>query len=157
MFKYTVHSVDDMLNFAKVVAKHIVSSVTILLDGELGAGKTTFTKGLATGLAIDDIIKSPTYTFIKEYTNGRLPLYHMDVYRLEESGGEGLGFEDYFERDGVCVVEWAQFIQEQLPYTYVVIRIVRDSDFENRRMIYLEAVGENERQLIENIEKDVLS
>lgn len=81
------------------------------LEGDLGAGKTTFTKSLAKGLGIERNVNSPTFTIIKEYKSGRLPLYHMDVYRLGDEF-EDLGFDEYFEGDGVTVVEWAHLIEE---------------------------------------------
>ncbi len=89
--------------------QQLVAGDVLVLDGDLGAGKTTFTKGLAAGLEIPDIIKSPTFTIIHEYQDGRLPLYHMDAYRLENGGAEDLGLEEYFDGDGVSVVEWADY------------------------------------------------
>ena len=90
-----------------------LSGDVIALEGDLGAGKTAFTKGLAKGLGVTRTVNSPTFTIIKEY-QGRLPLYHMDVYRVSESE-EDLGFDEYFEGEGVTVVEWAHLIKEQLP------------------------------------------
>lgn len=104
----------------------------ILLEGDLGAGKTTFTKGVAAGLGIRKTVNSPTFTIIKEY-EGRLPLYHMDVYRLEDSF-EDLGFDEYFEGEGVTVVEWAHYIQEQLP--------------SDRLAVYLHHVGGENRKIV---------
>lgn len=153
MFSLLVLNEQELLQLACLVAEHLKPNMTLLLDGELGAGKTTFTKGLAIGLNINDLIKSPTYTFVKEYNNGKLPLYHMDVYRLEDVGGEGLGFEEYFERDGVCVVEWSQFIEEQLPLDFLIVHIERVLDNENARLITFEAHGEKYSNLVKNIEK----
>ncbi|QTU83342.1 tRNA (adenosine(37)-N6)-threonylcarbamoyltransferase complex ATPase subunit type 1 TsaE [Carnobacteriaceae bacterium zg-C25] len=157
MLNYTVTSQEETMQFAKVVATCCQSPMTILLDGELGAGKTTFTKGLAMGLEINALIKSPTYTFIREYTSGTMPLYHMDVYRLENNGGEGLGFEEYFERDGVCVVEWSQFIEEQLPQEYLIIHITRQLENENHRRIVLEPIGKKYENIVIAIEKQLQS
>lgn len=153
MFNLVVSNEQALIQLARLTAKYLTSNMTLLLDGELGAGKTTFTKGLAIGLNITSLIKSPTYTFVKEYTTGRLPLYHMDVYRLENVGGEGLGFEEYFERDGVCVVEWSQFIEEQLPVHFLIIHIERVIDDENARLITFKAQGEKYSDLVKNIEK----
>lgn len=94
----------------------------ITLEGELGAGKTTFTKGLAKGLGVEGNINSPTFTIIKEYKGGRMPLYHMDVYRLEDSD-EDIGFDEYFHGEGITVVEWAHFIEDYLPEAYLQINI----------------------------------
>ncbi|MER2002546.1 MAG: tRNA (adenosine(37)-N6)-threonylcarbamoyltransferase complex ATPase subunit type 1 TsaE, partial [Carnobacterium inhibens] len=87
---------EETKTVAADLAKWLEPGDVILLEGNLGAGKTTFTKGLAEGLGIKRVIKSPTYTIIREYLDGRLPLYHMDVYRLEETGGMDLGLEEYF-------------------------------------------------------------
>lgn len=84
----------------------------LALEGDLGAGKTVFAKGIAEGLGIEEDVDSPTFTIIKEYA-GRLPLYHMDVYRLD--GFEELGLEEYFYGDGICLVEWASKVEPWLP------------------------------------------
>ncbi|MFS0645788.1 tRNA (adenosine(37)-N6)-threonylcarbamoyltransferase complex ATPase subunit type 1 TsaE [Siminovitchia sp. 179-K 8D1 HS] len=105
----------------------------ILLEGGLGAGKTTFTKGLAAGLGVRKTVNSPTFTIIKEY-EGRLPLYHMDVYRLEDSF-EDLGFDEYFDGDGVTVVEWARFIKEQLPQERLAVEL-HHLDGQNRKIVF---------------------
>ncbi|MBS2967474.1 tRNA (adenosine(37)-N6)-threonylcarbamoyltransferase complex ATPase subunit type 1 TsaE [Metabacillus sp. KIGAM252] len=101
----------------------------LTLEGDLGAGKTTFTKGLAKGLGIKKIVNSPTFTIMKEYHGGRLSLYHMDVYRLDEES-EALGFEEYFEGSGVTVIEWAHLIQDQLPAERLEIGLFRTGDEE---------------------------
>lgn len=140
--------------FAKKLAAHLNSGITILLEGELGAGKTTFAKGVAEGLGIDRIVKSPTYTLIREYKEGRLPLYHMDLYRLEETGAEELGLDEYFELDGVCLVEWASFAPEEMPEQYLTITLKRNPEAENIRDLTLEAVGKEYEPIIEEL-KDV--
>ncbi|HJG49445.1 tRNA (adenosine(37)-N6)-threonylcarbamoyltransferase complex ATPase subunit type 1 TsaE [Limosilactobacillus ingluviei] len=106
----------------------------LVLNGDLGAGKTTFTKGLAAGLGIQQMIKSPTFTIIREYQGGRLPLYHMDVYRLEAGGGQDLGLEEYFDGDGISVVEWAQFVADELPTEYLSLTFTRTAT-ENERQL----------------------
>ncbi|MBM6614629.1 tRNA (adenosine(37)-N6)-threonylcarbamoyltransferase complex ATPase subunit type 1 TsaE [Desemzia sp. RIT804] len=114
---------DDTKNLAASLAEQLEAGDVLLLEGNLGAGKTTFTKGLAEGLGISRVIKSPTYTLIREYDEGRLPLYHMDVYRLEETGGTDLGLEEYFEGEGVSVIEWATFIPEDIPEQHLEIQL----------------------------------
>ena len=123
MEKLYAHDERETKDIAAKLAKWLEPGDLILLEGDLGAGKTTFTKGLATGLGIKRVIKSPTYTIIREYLDGRLPLYHMDVYRLEETGGMDLGLEEYFEGEGVSIVEWAKFIPEDLPTEYLQIKL----------------------------------
>src|SRR5690625_5256142 len=93
----------------------------ITLEGDLGAGKTTFTKGIAKGLGVKRAVTSPTFMIIKEY-DGELPLYHMDAYRLEHSD-EDIGFDEYFYGDGISVVEWASFIEDYLPEERLMIKI----------------------------------
>lgn len=93
----------------------------ITLEGDLGAGKTTFTKGIAKGLGVKRAVTSPTFMIIKEY-DGELPLYHMDAYRLEHSD-EDIGFDEYFYGDGISVVEWASFIEDYLPEERLMVKI----------------------------------
>ncbi|WP_414838946.1 tRNA (adenosine(37)-N6)-threonylcarbamoyltransferase complex ATPase subunit type 1 TsaE [Carnobacterium sp. TMP28] len=133
---------------AQELAKFLEPGDLILLEGNLGAGKTTFTKGLAIGLGIKKVIKSPTYTIIREYLDGRLPLYHMDVYRLEETGGTDLGLEEYFEGEGVSIVEWAKFIPEDLPTDYLQIKLQPAGQDLMEREILFHAVGERYAQLL---------
>lgn len=124
----TTHSTEQTMGLAQRLAEKLVEGDVILLEGDLGAGKTTFTKGLAKGLHITRNVNSPTFTIIKEY-EGRLPLYHMDVYRLEESD-EDLGFDDYFYGNGVTVVEWAHLIKDYLPAERLEINIYHKGDDE---------------------------
>ena len=126
----------------------------ILLEGNLGAGKTTFTKGLAEGLGITKVIKSPTYTIIREYLEGRLPLYHMDVYRLEETGGMDLGLEEYFEGDGVSIIEWATFIPEDLPQEYLQIKLVPVGEDLTERELTFDPVGKRYEELLRSFDED---
>ena len=96
----------------------------LAVDGDLGAGKTLFTQGLAQGLEVVEEISSPTFTIIHEYESGRLPLYHMDVYRIKHPEEMyDLGYEEYFYGNGITVVEWAQLIAELLPEEYLGIEI----------------------------------
>ncbi|AQX56315.1 tRNA (adenosine(37)-N6)-threonylcarbamoyltransferase complex ATPase subunit type 1 TsaE [Priestia flexa] len=119
-------SIEDTQKLANRLASLLAQGDVLLLEGDLGAGKTTFTKALAKGLEIKRNVNSPTFTIIKEYKDGRLPLYHMDVYRLGDEF-EDLGFDEYFEGDGVTVVEWAHLIEEQLPKEFVQINIYHDT------------------------------
>lgn len=111
------------LNAAEKLGTLLQPYDVILLNGDLGAGKTTFTQGLARGLAIKRPIKSPTFTLIREYHTGRLPLYHMDMYRLENAAANDLDLSDYFAQPAVIVIEWSQFISEQLPTQYLQIEL----------------------------------
>lgn len=97
------------------------------LDGDLGVGKTVFTQGFAAGLGIEGPVNSPTFTILQQYEEGRLPLYHFDVYRIGDVGEmEEIGYEDCFYGDGVCLIEWSQLIPEILPKEVIRIRIEKD-------------------------------
>lgn len=137
----------ETLDFAQKLAGRMQAKDVITLEGDLGAGKTTFTKGLAHGLGITKTVNSPTFTIIKEY-KGRLPLYHMDVYRVEDSF-EDLGFDEYFEGEGVTVVEWAHLIEDQLPEERLVIKLYREG--ESSRKFVIEPIGQRYIQLCEEI------
>lgn len=134
---------------ASSLADIVQAGDVITLTGELGVGKTHFTKGLAKGLGIIERVTSPTFTIVKEY-EGRFPLYHLDVYRLEHSD-EDIGFDEYFYGDGVAVIEWAQFIEAFLPEEYLSITIERIGD--TAREITVEAVGKKYEPYIEKLEE----
>lgn len=123
-------SEQDTKIIGQEIAQFLEAGDVITLEGDLGAGKTTFTKGLAEGLSITEAVTSPTFTIIKEY-EGALPLYHMDVYRLEFAD-EDLGFDEYFFGDGITVVEWATFIQDYLPDDYLAITIEHQAEHERK-------------------------
>ncbi|MGS2779878.1 tRNA (adenosine(37)-N6)-threonylcarbamoyltransferase complex ATPase subunit type 1 TsaE [Robertmurraya sp. GLU-23] len=149
MIEYIVrtNSTEETLQFSKELAQKLQPGDVITLEGDLGAGKTTFTKGLAVGLDINKNVSSPTFTIIKEY-NGRLPLYHMDVYRLEDSY-EDLGFDEYFEGQGVTVVEWAHLIEEQLPNELLQIKITHGE--ENSRSLTITPKGKRYEMLCKEL------
>lgn len=97
------------------------------LDGDLGVGKTVFTQGFAKGLGIQSDVNSPTFTIIQQYEEGRLPLYHFDVYRIGDiSEMDEIGYEDCFYGEGVCLIEWASLVEEIIPETAIEIRIEKD-------------------------------
>ncbi|GEN57751.1 tRNA (adenosine(37)-N6)-threonylcarbamoyltransferase complex ATPase subunit type 1 TsaE [Halolactibacillus alkaliphilus] len=135
---YHVYTADETKRLAEKIAKLLRRNDCLTLSGDLGAGKTTFTKGLGIGLGVKRTINSPTFTIVKVY-QGEKPLYHIDAYRLEDEE-EDIGFDDYFYGDGVTVVEWPQFIQSFLPKERldIVIKKIDDSD---ERLITLKAIG----------------
>ena len=112
-FEYISNSDIETRKVGRVLATLLKESSVITLEGDLGAGKTTFTKGIAEGLNIKRAVTSPTFTIMKQY-EGTLPLFHIDAYRLEHSD-EDIGFEEYIYGDGITVIEWAKFIEEFLP------------------------------------------
>ena len=125
---------EDTFSFGEELGKKAVPGEIYALCGDLGVGKTVFTKGLAKGLGITESVCSPTFTIVQIYEEGRLPLYHFDVYRISDPEELfNIGAEEYFYGDGVCVVEWADLIEEILP--------------ENTRYIYIE-YGDKEGERI---------
>lgn len=145
--KVTIHSKDETRLFAQKLAQHIEVPFLITMSGDLGAGKTTFTKALGEALGIKRTINSPTFTILKSY-KGDVPLYHIDAYRLEGLHQE-LGFEEIFEEDAVCVVEWSSFIKEQLPKDslHIAIEMLEGE----ARSFILEPHGEKYEKLLEEL------
>ena len=153
MFEIHTTSQEETMELGKRLGEKVFANSCVVLEGDLGAGKTTLTKGIALGLGIDRVIKSPTYTLIREYRKGRLPLFHMDMYRIEESGGASeVGLEEYFYADGVCVVEWAQYIEDELPSTFLKVQIDRVEDDESKRLIRLVPHGKEYEEFIKKLE-----
>lgn len=109
------------------------------LNGDLGVGKTVFTKGMAKGLGITEHVNSPTFTIVQVYESGRLPFYHFDVYRIGDiEEMDEIGYEDYFYGDGVCIVEWAELVEELLPSTAKMITIEKNLEkgFDYRKIVF---------------------
>ncbi|GAB6158458.1 tRNA (adenosine(37)-N6)-threonylcarbamoyltransferase complex ATPase subunit type 1 TsaE [Desulfotomaculum varum] len=125
----------------------------ICLNGDLGAGKTAFSQGVAEGLGINGPVTSPTFTLINEY-EGRLPLYHFDVYRLEGPADmEDLGYEEYFYGQGVCLIEWAQRVADILPEQRLDICLTREEGAAAVRRISFQPKGERYQQLLKELMK----
>ena len=147
-YKVTSKSVDDTLRIAENIESEKFPNMVICLEGELGSGKTVFTKGFANALGIEETITSPTFTIIKEYLNGELPLYHMDVYRIEEVD-DSIGYKDYFKKGGVTIIEWADIIEKDLPKERLEIRFkVIDED---TRVLIFTPYGEQYEELCEYV------
>ena len=123
---FETSSVSETIKLGEEFAKNAKEGDIYCLSGDIGAGKTHFTKGFAKGLSIDEEITSPTFTIVNEY-DGRLKLYHFDVYRIEEIYEmDDTGYEDMFFSNGVCLIEWAEIIEEIIPDTAVWIYFERD-------------------------------
>lgn len=117
----------DTYDLGERIASKAAKGQIFCLNGDLGVGKTVFTQGFAAGLGITDPISSPTFTIVQVYEEGRMPLYHFDVYRIGDiSEMEEIGYEDYFFGEGVCLVEWATLIYDLLPEKVTVITIEKD-------------------------------
>lgn len=142
-YTITLNSPEETESFAAALAQLLEPRDLLTLEGDLGAGKTTFTKGLAKGLGIQRMVNSPTFTILKQYS-GRLELNHFDVYRLENSD-EDIGFDEFFSSEAVSVIEWATFIEEYLPTERLNITINRQS--EESRKITLHPIGRRYEKL----------
>ena len=139
MMQITTHSADETQALGQKLASRLAPGDVIAYFGDLGAGKTAFTRGLAQGLGITDPVTSPTYTIVNEYLSGRIPLFHFDMYRLSSSDELfDIGWEDYLSRGGVCAVEWSENVIDALPEDTVWVRIAREGD--TARSITIEGV-----------------
>lgn len=146
-YKITTHNERETIELAQNFESEKFPNMIICLDGELGSGKTVFTKGIANALGIQESITSPTFTIIKEY-EGELPLYHMDVYRLN-GDVDGTGIEEYFTKGGVVVIEWADMVKDILPKERLEIKFRVAG--ENKRVLILKPYGQKYEDLCEAV------
>ncbi len=147
-FKITSYNERNTAELAENIESEKFPGMAICLIGDLGSGKTVFVKAFAHALGIDEHITSPTFNIIKEYEGGELPLYHMDVYRLEDAK-EDIGIEDYFDKSGVTIIEWADMINDRLPEERLEIKFkIID---ENTRVLRLIPYGRKYEEICEVI------
>lgn len=140
MMVYESYSYDDTQKIASEITKNFRGGEFVAMYGDLGAGKTAFVKGVASALGIKDNVTSPTFTIVNEY-EGRLPLFHFDVYRISDPDEMyEIGFDDYMSSDGVCIVEWAELIEELFPEKYYKLTILKDEEkgYDYRKIIFEE-------------------
>lgn len=131
--EFITHSPEETEQIGEALAKSLQPGTILAYRGDLGAGKTAFTRGLARGLGCKETVTSPTYTIVNEYLGGRLPLFHFDMYRLASSDDLwDIGWEDYLDREGVCAVEWSENVQDAM---------------ENAITVTIEKLGENTRRI----------
>ena len=150
MVKFICKSKEETQELGKLLAKESFVREVVTLKGQLGAGKTTFSQGFANGLGIKGIINSPTFNIVKCYFDSIIPLYHIDAYRLEDLH-QDLGLEEYIEGDGVCLVEWAEFISEVIPSELLKINI---EILENEeRLVTIEAFGKQYEELLKKVKE----
>ncbi|WP_066158552.1 tRNA (adenosine(37)-N6)-threonylcarbamoyltransferase complex ATPase subunit type 1 TsaE [Halalkalibacter krulwichiae] len=140
-------SPEETMELAMRLAQLVQPGDVITLEGDLGAGKTSFTKGFAKGLGVKRVVNSPTFTIIKEY-KGRIPLYHMDVYRMEDES-EDLGLDEYFYGEGVSVVEWPSMISSQLPEDRLMISLFHTG--EQSRTIEIQPTGTRSSNILKEL------
>ena len=132
------------IEFAKNFSKILKPGDIVCLTGELGAGKTTFVKGLARGLKVKNtVVNSPTFVLMNSY-DGKWPVYHFDLYRIEGAELQHLGYEEFFYGQGISVIEWAERLGEKIPSEYFSVELKHDG--ENRRILTLKAKGHNYQQ-----------
>ena len=144
-YKFTSRSEQDTMELAENIESEKFPGMVICLDGELGSGKTVFVKGFAQSLGITENVTSPTFTIVKEYENGEMPLYHMDVYRIEEADST-IAFNDYFNSDGVTIIEWSELIADKLPEErlYIKFKVIN----ENTRVLVLKPHGQRYEDVV---------
>ena len=133
-YKFTSRCELDTLELAENIESEKFPGMVICLDGELGSGKTVFVKGFAKALGIKETITSPTFSLVKEYYDGEMPLFHMEVYRLDDSN-KNFGLDDYLNQDGICIIEWPEMIENQLPEERLDIKI-KVIDDETRVLVF---------------------
>ena len=126
-FRFYSSSKEETMELGEIIAKYVFPSLVITLTGDLGAGKTTFVKGLATAMGVKEKVTSPTFNILKCYFLKPLDLYHIDAYRLD-SGNKDIGLEEFIEGEGVTVIEWPNFIKEMIPSQVLEINIKNDGD-----------------------------
>ena len=136
--EFVTQSPKETEELAQRLARQLKPGAIIAYRGDLGAGKTAFTRGLARGLGIEEPVTSPTYTIVNEYLSGRLPLFHFDMYRLHSANDLfDIGWEDYLDRGGVCAVEWSENVAGAMDGA-ITVSIAKDPDRENTRHITIE-------------------
>ena len=142
--EYITESPQQTEALGQALAQRLTPGTVLAFEGDLGAGKTAFTRGIARGLGIQDPVTSPTYTIVNEYLGGRLPLFHFDMYRLRSADDLfDIGWDDYLERGGICAVEWSENVWEAM---------------EDPILVTIEKVGENSRRItIEGSETHALT
>ena len=146
--KVITNSVDETHDLGKRIAEFSKANMVFLFNGDLGAGKTTLTQGIAKGLGVKRIVTSPTFNILKIYNDGRMPLYHIDAYRLEGCH-QDLGFDEFLDDDGITVIEWSEFVPSLVPDHYMIVNIRLMQD-DSREFIFT-AFGAQYEKLLEDI------
>ena len=149
-YKIISRNEQDTIELAQNIESEKFPNMVICLQGDLGSGKTLFTKGFASSLGIEEAVTSPTFNIIKEYTSGEMDLYHMDVYRLDGKV-EDIGIEEYFNKQGVTIIEWADMISDYLPEERLDIKIKLSEEDENTRIIVITPYGKEYEDICEAV------
>lgn len=147
-YKITLRDESETIELAQNIESEKFYNMVICLNGDLGSGKTVFAKGFASALGIDEAITSPTFNIVKEYTSGEIPLFHMDVYRLDETDVE-IDFAEYFVKKGVTIIEWSDMIKDVLPEERLEINFKIIG--ENTRLVIIKPIGKRYEDLCEAV------
>ena len=149
-YKITSRSEQDTIELAQNLESEKFPNMVICLQGDLGSGKTVFTKGFAASLGIEEAVTSPTFNIIKEYTSGEMDLYHMDVYRIDGKV-EDLGIEEYYQKNGIVIIEWSDMIKDYLPEERLEIKIKISEEDEDTRIFVITPYGSQYEDLCEAV------
>ena len=149
-YKVISKSENDTIKLAENIESEKFPNMVICLMGDLGSGKTVFTKGFASSLEVEEAVTSPTFNIIKEYTSGQMDLYHMDVYRLDGKVSD-LGIEEYFNKGGIVIIEWADMIKDYLPEERLEIKFKLSDEDEDTRIITITPYGQQYEDLCEAV------
>ena len=149
-YKITSRSEQDTIELAQNIESEKFPNMVICLQGDLGSGKTVFTKGFASSLGVEETVTSPTFNIIKEYSSGEMDLYHMDVYRLDGKV-EDLGIEEYYHKDGIVIIVFLYIIKDYLPEERLEIKIKLSEESEDVRIILITPYGKQYEDLCEAV------
>ena len=148
-FEYMSHSPEETMNFAYELAKKLNVGDAIVLNGDLGSGKTKFTEGILKYFGLENEISSPTFTIVNEYNAENLNIYHFDVYRFSDSSEfYAIGGEDYFSQ-GLCIIEWGTIISDALPNEYIEINFEKSNENDNYRLLKIRTLGNKYDKIFE--------
>ena len=149
--EYISNSEFDTMTFAKKLAKQLHKGDTVILSGNLGAGKTKFVEGFLSNFNLQDEISSPTFNIVNEYEKDDIVIYHFDVYRLSDSSEfYEIGGEEFFD-NGICLIEWGEIIEDAIPAEHITIKFERDDSSENKRILKIYSFGEHYDKILENL------
>lgn len=154
-YNFKTNSEDETMKLGEKLAKLCAPKDTIILSGELGAGKTKFTEGFLKYFGLEDEISSPTFTIVNEYTKNDINIYHFDVYRLEDSSEfYEIGGDEYFE-NGICLIEWGELIDDVIPKDHLKIKISKSDENDNVRIINITSYGNRYDVMLDNLKEEV--
>lgn len=154
-FKLISNSDTKTMDISKLLAKFLTKGDTVVLTGELGAGKTKFTEGFLSYFNLQDEISSPTFNIVNEYSTKDINIYHFDVYRLADIDEfYAIGGEEYFDK-GICLIEWGELIEDCLPKEYLKISFDKDEANENIRYLLFEALGDRYEKILLKLKEEL--